>query len=207
MFSLVTKVYPITDKQVSGLSHAKQVARLCEGGATLIQLREKNLSPSEFFREAGEAMHIARSYGARVIINDRVDMVLALQADGVHLGQDDLPPEAARRLLGDHRVLGLSTHNVWQAREATRMPIDYIGIGPIFTTSSKANPDPVVGIEGLRQVRNAVGHIPLVAIGGITEVNASEVIAAGADAVAMISAIFSGPTDVPSRLRNLILSL
>lgn len=207
MFLPAPKLYPITDVGLSGLSHADQVVRLCEGGATLAQLREKSLSPREFFKQAEEAMRAAREHGVRIIINDRVDVALALKADGVHLGQNDLPPTAARRVLGDKAVIGFSTHNVEQAIRAVKLPIDYIAIGPIFATSTKKHPDPAVGLLGLRQVRKAVGEIPLVAIGGITRENASEILAAGADAVALISAIISEPAEISSRTKQLLASL
>src|SRR5687767_5444622 len=125
MFPAV-KVYPITDVRLTGLSHAEQVTRLIQGGATLIQLREKSLSPREFFHQAQAAIEIARAKDIRIIINDRVDIALALQADGVHLGQDDMPPHAARKLLGDEALIGFSTHNPAQAISASMFPIDYL---------------------------------------------------------------------------------
>ena len=182
-----SRLYPLTDRRVSGLSHAEQVARLADAGATLIQLREKALSPLDFYQEAAAALRVARERGIKIIINDRVDIALALQADGVHLGQDDLPPEAARRLLGPEAIIGFSTHNLDQARLTAEMPVDYVAIGPIFATSTKENPDPEVGLPGLKVVREAVGATALVAIGGITLANSQEVLSAGADAAAMIS--------------------
>ncbi|HEV2835671.1 MAG TPA: thiamine phosphate synthase [Pyrinomonadaceae bacterium] len=187
------RVYPITDVSISGLSHAEQIALLADGGATLVQLREKHAPPVQFYEQANAAMAVARERGVHIIINDRADIALAVGADGVHLGQDDLPPEAARRLLGGHAVIGYSTHSVSQALEATKLPVDYIAIGPIFQTSTKENPSPVVGLNGLRAVRDAIGKLPLVAIGGITPANAEEVIAAGADSVAMISGLWPRP--------------
>ncbi|MDQ3818424.1 MAG: thiamine phosphate synthase, partial [Acidobacteriota bacterium] len=165
------KLYPITDARLSGLSHAEQVRRLSAGGADFVQLREKQKGAREFYEEAEEALQIARTRGVRLIINDRADIALALTADGVHLGQDDLPPAAARELLGEQAIIGFSTHNVRQAIEAASLPIDYIAIGPIFETRSKEKPDAPLGLEGLRRVREAVGRIPLVAIGGISEEN------------------------------------
>src|SRR3989441_7841368 len=138
------KIYPITDTNFSGLSHHDEVKQLIEGGATLIQLREKRTSPREFFQDAREALSIARSAAVKLIINDRVDITMAIGADGVHLGQTDMPVEAARRLLGDHAIIGFSTHNLNQAEEAARLPIDYLAFGPIFPTASKENPDPIV---------------------------------------------------------------
>jgi thiamine-phosphate pyrophosphorylase len=189
------KLYPVTDRLLSGLSHAEQVARLCEGGATLVQLREKHLSPREFYREAEEALRVARSCGARLLINDRADIALALGADGVHLGQDDMRPGAARTLLGEGAVVGCSTHSVEQAVEAAGLAVDYVAIGPVFVTSSKEKPDPVVGLEGVRRVRVAIGSVPLVAIGGITAESAPRVLEAGADAVAVIGALVANPSD------------
>ena len=195
------KLYAITDRRLSGLSHAEQVARLCEGGARVVQLREKHLSPREFYVEAEEALRVARARGVKLIINDRVDIALALGADGVHLGQDDMPPEAARSLLGEDAVIGFSTHSVEQAFAAARLPVDYIAIGPIFETKSKERPDPIVGLEGLRRVRAAVRVVPLVAIGGITRENGPSVLDSGADSVAVISALLS-PKD-PSKITRL----
>ena len=204
MFSFPTRLYPITDARISGLAHSEQVAQLSAGGAQLLQLREKNLSPREFYVEAEVAMAIGRAHGVRIIIDDRIDLAIALRADGVHLGQDDLPPEAARRLLGPDAIVGFSTHNPEQARRAAAMPIDYLALGPIFATASKAKPDPLVGLDGLRLVRDLIGPLPLVAIGGISLANAAEVIAAGADAVAVISAVLGDPDNISNRTRELL---
>jgi len=204
MLFLPPKLYPITDVLLSGLSHAEQVVRLGEGGATLIQLREKNLAPREFQRQAAEALREARKRGIRIIINDRVDIALSLKADGVHLGQDDLPPEAARRILGTQAIIGFSTHNVEQARHAANFPVDYLAIGPIFTTSSKVRADPLVGLTNLRHVRNAIGEIPLIAIGGITAENAAQVLATGVDSVAVISAVLADPAAISRRTEQLL---
>ena len=190
------KLYAITDVGLSGLGHAVQVAGLCEGGARLVQLREKRLSPREFYREALEAVGVARERGALVVVNDRADLALAVGADGVHLGQDDLGPEAARRVLGDGAVIGYSTHDVGQAMRAASMPVDYVAVGPIFATASKERPDPVLGLEGLRRVREAVGaSVRLVAIGGITAERAPACLAAGADCVAVIGALVAAAGD------------
>ncbi|HEX8652769.1 MAG TPA: thiamine phosphate synthase [Pyrinomonadaceae bacterium] len=198
------KLYPITDARLSGLSHAEQITLLADGGATFVQLREKLLSPREFYREAEAALSVARVRGVRLIINDRVDVALALQADGVHLGQDDLPPEAARRLLGKRAIIGLSTHNLEQAREAAHQPVDYIALGPIFPTSSKDHPDPVVGLDGLRRVYEAIGSVPLVAIGGINSENARRTLDAGAAAVAVLSVLLVEPSLIALRTQELL---
>jgi len=200
------RLYPVTDRRLSGLSHAEQVARLCEGGATLIQLREKHLPPREFCREAEDALRVARAHGAVLVINDRADIAHALGAHGVHLGQDDLPPEAARRLLGARAVVGFSTHNFAQAARAARLPVNYVAVGPVFDTATKENPDPVTGLEGVRRARQAVGTLPLVAIGGIGPAQARAVIEAGADSVAVIGALYAGadPSAITRRTRELL---
>ncbi len=177
-----TRLYPITDRRLSGLSHVEQVSQLSEAGATLIQLREKSFSAREFYSEAEQALRVARTRGIKIIINDRVDIALALKADGVHLGQDDVPPEAARRLLGPNAIIGFSTHNLEQARQAAKMPLDYVALGPIFATATKENADSSIGIEGLRLARRTVGRLPVVAIGGITFANSLDVLDAGSDA-------------------------
>lgn len=204
MMRLLPKVYPISDVGLSGLPHAKQIELLSDGGATFIQLREKLLSPFEFFRQATVAVEFAQKRGVRVIINDRVDIALAVKADGVHLGQDDLPPEAARRVLGAEATIGYSTHNLEQVRRALTLPIDYLAIGPIFSTISKSDTEPVLGLEGLRAVRNLVSQLPIVAIGGITHKNAHTVIEAGATSVAVISTLLSDPKLISERTRSLI---
>jgi thiamine-phosphate pyrophosphorylase len=203
------KLYPITDRRLSGLSHAEQVARLCEGGARVVQLREKHLSPREFYREALEAVRVARSFGAKLVVNDRADVALAAGADGVHLGQDDMPPGAARALLGEAALVGFSTHNVGQASEAAALPVSYVAVGPVFATASKENPDPVVGLEGVGRVRAAAPRVTLVAIGGVTAESAPSVLAAGADSVAVIGALLSGadPAEITRRTRDLLARL
>jgi thiamine-phosphate pyrophosphorylase len=198
------KVYPITDTHLSGLSHAQQVARLIEGGASLIQLRDKNAAPQEFYREAAAALQIARDHNARLIINDRVDIALALKADGVHLGQTDLPVEAARSLLGKDAIIGFSTHNLQQAKSATAMPVDYIAFGPIFQTFSKENPEPVAGLSALREARAIIGSLPLVAIGGITMANALEVLKAGANALAIIAELLADPLKIEENTAKIL---
>jgi thiamine-phosphate pyrophosphorylase len=188
---ILPKIYPITDCRITKLSHTEQVKKLIEGGAEIIQLREKFASPKEFYEDAKTAVTIAKTADVRIIINDRVDIALAVKADGVHLGQDDLPPIYARKVLGENTIIGFSTHTVKQAIEAIKLPIDYIAIGPIFATATKENPDKIVGIEGLKNVRKAISDFPLVAIGGITLENVEEVLQF-ADSVALISSILDG---------------
>ena len=199
-----TRLYPLTDRRLSGLSHSQQLSHLSKVGATIVQLREKTLSPLEFYREASEAVRGARENNLTIIINDRVDIALALGADGVHLGQDDLPPEAVRELLGPDVIIGVSTHNLQQAILSTRMPIDYIALGPIFSTATKESPAPTVGLEELTRIRQAVTDIPLVAIGGITLENGQDVLNAGADAVAVISDIWTSSGQFAPQIGRLL---
>lgn len=169
---------------------------LVKGGAWLIQYRNKSGSARETL---GHARELRRVLGDRVklIMNDRVDLCLAAGFDGVHLGQDDLSPVAARKIFDSCRKddllsIGYSTHNPEQVRQADTLPVDYIAVGPVFSTASKANPDPVIGLEMVRQARRITTK-PLVAIGGITRNNAKFVIEAGADAVAVISDVVESP--------------
>lgn len=202
IFKLPT-IYPITDRQISGLSHFEQARRLTDGGASLIQLREKYGSSREFFDAAVETIEYANKHGVSIIINDRVDIALAASAAGVHLGQDDMPPEKARALLGDTAVIGYSTHTLEQARHAATLPVNYIAFGPVFPTKTKVNPDAVVGLDSVHRVREVIGDLPLVAIGGIDIDNAEGVISAGADSVAMISAIISDTENITAALLDL----
>lgn len=201
------RIYPLTDFHLSGLSHSDQVHLLSLGGATLVQLRDKQLSALQLYEQAKDAVIVVARSRVRLIINDRVDVALAVGAHGAHLGQDDIPPEAARRILGHEAVIGYSTHNVEQAQKAARLPIDYIAIGPIFQTATKTDTSPALGLEGLRAVREAVGNVQLVAIGGITHANARDVIEAGADSVAVISALFSQPDRITKTTQALLQSL
>jgi thiamine-phosphate pyrophosphorylase len=201
------KIYPITDVRLSKLSHLEQVRRLVEGGAQLVQLRDKHSSPEEFYRSALEVMEFARAEGVNIIINDRVDIALAVRADGVHLGQHDLPPVQARKILGQDALIGFSTHSTAQVLGAIDHPIDYLAIGPVFQTVSKENPDPVVGLEGVEKVRAAIGDFPLVAIGGIGFENAGDVLRSGADSVAVISALLKTSDDIAENYRKLLRAL
>ncbi len=196
------KIYPITDTRLSNLSHTEQVERLIRGGAKFIQLREKYNSPKHFYEQAESTLTIARENNVKIIINDRVDIALALKADGVHLGQDDLSPEYARKILGEKAIIGFSTHNLKQAVEAVKFPIDYVAIGPVFATKTKENPDKIIGIEMIKKVREAIGNFPLVAIGGINLGNFREVLDAGADSVAIISDLLSEADKITERLKE-----
>ncbi|MCS6803903.1 MAG: thiamine phosphate synthase [Acidobacteriota bacterium] len=183
---MMPRVYAITDRVLTGLSHAEQVRQLAAGGISWIQLREKAASPRAFYQAAEEAMRVARDHGVTLLVNDRVDIALAVDADGVHLGQDDVPVQKARAVIKPGKIIGLSTHSLEQALAADALPVDYIAIGPVFATTTKPDHEPVVGLETIRRVRQRISK-PLVAIGGITLETAPQVIAAGADAVAVIS--------------------
>jgi thiamine-phosphate pyrophosphorylase len=180
------------------------VTRLLDGGATIIQLREKSDSADRFFADAEHAVRLGQAAGARMIINDRVDLALALGADGVHLGQDDMPVTAARTLLGPQAIIGFSTHNADQVDAALSLPIDYLAFGPVFPTLSKQNPDPVAGLDSLRRIRSMIAGIPVVAIGGIRKSSLTDVFAAGADCAAIISDILSPPQKIAQTLRTLL---
>ncbi len=164
---------------------------LLAGGVTLLQYRNKSGNAREILEQARE---LKRRLGAsiRLIMDDRADLCLAAGFAGVHVGQDDLSPEGARKVIGPSLWLGVSTHNPEQVKEADQTSADYVAIGPVFSTSSKANPDPVVGLEGVRRAR-ALTRKPLVAIGGINRANCRSVIEAGADSVAVISELMREP--------------
>jgi thiamine-phosphate pyrophosphorylase len=164
---------------------------LTSAGCTLLQYRDKSNSARQMLDRAHE-LRISLPASVKLIMNDRADLCLVAGVDGVHLGQDDLSPESVRGIIGPDRWLGVSTHNPEQLQEADRTSADYLAIGPVFSTSSKDRPDPVVGLEGVRRARRLTRK-PLVAIGGITRANAASVIEAGADSVAVISDLLREP--------------
>ena len=179
----------IADSEAAaGRDILKLIDEAVAGGATLIQLRGKLWTSREFLDVAIRAVRLLRPKKIPLIINDRVDIALACEADGVHLGQDDIPVPFARKLLGISRIIGLSIATPDEARAAEKAGADYIGAGPVFSTLSKRDIGPVLGLKGLREIRK-VTKIPILAIGGISAANAAEVIRAGADGVAVISAV------------------
>ena len=175
---------------------------LAAGGAGLIQYRNKTGDERTMLSHARELRRVL-DRKVKLIMNDRADLCIAADFDGVHVGQDDLSPEGARRVVGHDRIVGVSTHNLEQLKEADAAPVDYIAYGPIFATSAKQNPDPVVGLDGLRAAR-ALTTKPLVAIGGITRANVQSVIAAGADSVAIISDLVQEPRRAAEEFLRLI---
>src|SRR6266545_4478693 len=181
-------LYAILDpEQTKGRAPESVLRDLLDGGAAILQLRVKTMAPSEFFQLAQRARSETRARGCRLIVNDRVDIALACNADGVHLGQDDLPLAVGRQLMGT-KIVGISTHDIEQAQEAELNGADYIGFGPMFGTTTKNTGYAARGIDMLRQIRAAV-KLPIVAIGGINEQNVKQVWQAGADSAAIISDI------------------
>lgn len=189
------RLYPILDPACFGDSAEMSGAaeELAAAGITLLQYRNKSGTARLMLEEARKLRGLLGP-SVKLIMNDRADLCLGAGFDGLHVGQDDLLPESARRIIGPGRWLGVSTHNPEQLDEADKTSADYLAIGPIFATGSKANPDPVVGLEGLRRARELTRK-PLVAIGGITRANAPSVIDAGADSIAVISDLLRDPRE------------
>ena len=178
-------LYPIIDLAVLQRPLEPVLDGLAGAGVRWVQVRGKDLSSGDLFRECRRLVSLARPLGLKVIVNDRADLALVSGADGVHVGQEDLPAAEARRILGEQAIIGLSTHGLDQARQARESPVDYIAIGPVFPTRTKENPDPVVDRLELRAIREQVAK-PLVAIGGITLENVRPLFESGVDSVAVI---------------------
>ncbi len=196
--------YPILDTETAvrrGVDPVAAAARILEGGARLLQFRHKRFFSRDVFRQAWEISALCREVDALFVVDDRADIAGLLGA-ALHLGQDDLSPTDARSILGDG-FIGFSTHNEAQLRAAEKQPADYLALGPIFGTSSKPNPDPVVGLDELRRLRPLTAR-PLAAIGGITRANARSVIEAGADSVAVIGDLFPENGDIRRRVEEWI---
>jgi thiamine-phosphate diphosphorylase len=196
-------LYAILEPSLAkGRSPTAILQALLKGGAGVIQLRAKEVASKELFEFAVEAHSLTRNAACLVIVNDRADIALASGADGVHLGQEDLPLSVARRLLGPKMIIGISTHDLDQGREAEARGANYIGFGPIFGTNTKQTGYSPRGLSMLREIRKTV-KIPIVAIGGITENNVAQVWDAGADAAAIISDIM-GARDVEKKVRKIL---
>jgi thiamine-phosphate pyrophosphorylase len=182
-------LYLIADAEYAGSRDLVALVReAVRGGVTAVQLRAKGVDIREFLDLAVRLKTALRGRSIPLIINDRVDIALACGAEGVHLGQDDMPAEAARRILGKTKIIGLSVNTMKEAREAERLSADYIGLGPVYTTTSKETDLPILGPAGISRFRARL-EIPIIAIGGIRASNAAEVVRAGADGVAVISAV------------------
>ena len=199
-------LYAIIDSAfLAGRSVGELVSGLASGGAGLLQLRAKRESDARFLELAREAVAAARAARVPLVVNDRPDVARAVGADGVHVGQGDLPPATVRALLPRGSLIGVSTHDSIQLHAAVRMPVDYVAVGPVFPTRTHERPSPVVGLSFVAEARAAT-RMPLVAIGGITAENAASVIHAGADGIAVISAILEA-TDVEGPTRALALAM
>jgi thiamine-phosphate pyrophosphorylase len=195
-------LYAILDpEQTKGRAAETALLELLKGGIEWLQLRAKAMPPRDYLELACAARRLTYSRSCKLIVNDRVDIALACGADGVHLGQEDLPLYAARKLMRD-RIIGISTHDVEQAKKAEAGGADYIGFGPIFGTATKETGYSARGLEMLRQIREAV-HIPIVAIGGITEGNVNGVWQAGADSAAIISDLL-GADDIADKVKRIL---
>jgi thiamine-phosphate pyrophosphorylase len=182
---VLPRLYVILDATLLNNFPHNCAQELAVAGVRLLQYRDKSASPRDLLKTSRELVSSLKSFGSSLIVNDRPDIAVLAGAAGVHVGQEDLDPEKARAVLGEDLWIGASTHNLEQFRAAAATSADYIAVGPIFATTSKMNPDPIVGLELIRQAR-PLTHKPIVAIGGITVERASSVIEAGADSVAVI---------------------
>jgi thiamine-phosphate pyrophosphorylase len=198
------RVYPILDTESLAqrrIAPEMAAAAFLEGGAGILQIRHKQHWDRNIFATARTLAKMCREAGVALVINDRADVAMLLDA-GLHVGQDDLPPRDARKLMGTDAFMGYSSHNSRQACEAGGEPVDYVALGPIFPTASKLNPDPATGVDELRRCRALIDK-PLVAIGGITQANALEVMRAGADSVAIIGGLLPGTEGASATAQSL----
>ena len=189
---VLPRLYVILDAALLTVPETECAEKLVGAGVRLLQYRNKRASARELYESSKRLSSLLVPQGVTFVVNDRADVALAAETSGVHVGQEDLGVEAARFVIGPGKLVGLSTHNLEQFQAAAATSADYIAVGPVFSTSTKANPDPVVGIEFIRRVRSQTDK-PIVAIGGITLERAAEVIQAGADSVAVISDILLAP--------------
>jgi thiamine-phosphate pyrophosphorylase len=199
---VLPRLYVILDAALLTVPETECAKKLVAAGVRLLQYRNKRASARELFESSKRLSSLLIPQGVTFVVNDRADVALAAEASGVHVGQEDLGAGAARSVIGAGKLLGVSTHNLEQFKDAVATSADYVAIGPVFSTSTKANPDPVVGIELIRRVRSLTEK-PIVAIGGITLERAAEVMQAGADSVAVISDILLAP-DPGQRARQYI---
>lgn len=205
MNSIDLTLYVVTDREILGEKDLiKSIEQAILGGATVVQLREKNISTKDFHKIAIEAKKVTSKYKVPLIINDRIDIVLSSEADGLHIGQDDMPLEIARTILGEEKIIGVSVRSVSEAIVAEKRGADYLGVGAVFPTESKSDAT-LVGLTELKRIKDKV-NIPVVAIGGINETNTKEVMEHKADGVAVISAVFSKEdiTDASKALLKII---
>lgn len=206
MKSFDLSLYLVTDRSLA-LERSLEyvVEEAVQGGVTMVQLREKDCTTKQFYELAMNLKKVLKPYHVPLIINDRVDIALACDAEGVHIGQSDMPYAIARKLLGKEKIIGLSVENLQDAIDANAFDIDYIGISPVFNTTTKTDTATALGLEGIRNITHISRH-PAVGIGGIHASNAREVIAAGAVGISVVSAIMSAinSKDAASQLRSII---
>ena len=201
-------LYLVTDRPLSrGRSTIEIIKSAIFGGITCVQLREKEASTREFISEARAIQPLLAAHGIPLIINDRVDVALAVGADGIHVGQSDMHIDDARKIVGGRMIIGVSAESVEDAVEAEKRGANYIGVSPVFATPTKTDTAPPLGLAGLAEIRRAV-DIPIVGIGGINKTNAASVTAAGADGVAVVSAVVSAddPGAATAGLKSIIAS-
>jgi len=199
---LESDIYGITAEEYSrGRGNIEVAAQMIEAGIRIIQYREKEKSNRQQYEECRKIREMTRQAGVTFIVNDHLDLALLVEADGIHLGQDDLPPEAVRKLAGDTMFIGLSTHSPAQAEAAVKLGVDYIGVGPIFATNTKKDVCSPVGLEYLEYVVKNIS-LPFVAIGGIKEHSIAEVYRRGARCIALVTEIVGAP-DIGAKVRNL----
>ena len=198
----IPRLYPIIDLEISPHPLEFLIREFATAGLTWVQLRDKKANSGQLFANAQRLVELARLHGLTTIVNDRADIAWLSGADGVHVGQEDLPVEDARKIVGSKKIVGYSTHNLAQALEADESSADYIAIGPVFATTSKANPDPIVPLEELEEIRSRVKK-PIVAIGGITSQNAAGLFAIGLDSVAVIRDLVTA-SDIHAKIRQFL---
>jgi len=206
MIDFDLSLYLVTDRSLSLDRPIEQVVKQAvKGGVTMVQLREKDASSREFYEIAVRLKQILKPFNVPLIINDRLDIALACNAEGLHIGQSDLPYPVARKLVGKDKIIGLSIENIQDVEEANNWDVDYIGISPVFSTSTKTDTAQALGLEGIREIMTSSRH-PSVGIGGINLSNAKDIIKAGANGIAVVSAIMSAtePEQAAKELSQII---
>lgn len=200
------KLYLITDRSfLNGRDLKTCIEDALKGGATLVQIREKDTSTRDFFEVAKEIKEVTSKYNVPLIINDRIDIALAIDAEGVHLGQSDMPIAIAREILGKDKIIGISANNLEEAIEAQKNGADYLGLGPVFYTGTKKDIKEPIGLTGLAEITKNI-NIPSVAIGGINKENAKPILDAGVDGISLISAIL-GSENIEKATEELLSAL
>ena len=198
----IPRLYPIIDPELALHPVEFLIREFASAGLTWVQLRDKKANSRQLFANAERLVELARRHGLTAIVNDRADIAWLSDAGGVHVGQEDLPIEHARKIVGPEKIVGYSTHNLAQALEAEQSSADYIAIGPVFATTSKLNPDPIVPWEELREIRKRIEK-PIVAIGGITSQNAAQLFDIGLDSVAVIRDLITA-SDIRAKINQFL---